>query len=290
VIARDESLRLPSGVTDPQRLLGMLDRALLTLFDRDRPAEVWRQLVHPGEVVGLKVNCLSGRGNSTSAELVDAVCERLREAGIPNKDILIWDRLNEDLERGGFRIVQRGRGPRCCGNDVLGYETALSTHGAAASRLCVTLTRVCDCVINMPSLKDHSIAGVTIALKNMFGAIHNPNKYHLNAGDPYVADVSMLPDIRTKTRLVICDATNMQYEGGPSFLPQWNWPFDGLLVGTDPVALDRIGWNLIETRRSEAGLRPISELGRMPRYIATAADSQHHLGIDDLGRIEVIEV
>ena len=57
--------------------------------------------------------------------------------------------------------------------------------------------------------------GVTIALKSMFGAIHNPNKYHMNVGNPYVADVFMLPPIRQKVRLHICDATTAQYGAGP---------------------------------------------------------------------------
>ncbi len=93
------------------------------------------------------------------------------------------------------------------GNDVLGYETAtLPVYGSAGSLLSKTLTQLCDAVINLPVLKDHGIVGVTMALKNMFGAIHNPNKYHPNAGDPYVADVNMLPAIRQKVRLTICDA------------------------------------------------------------------------------------
>jgi len=65
-------------------------------------------------------------------------------------------------------------------------------YGSAASLVCNTLSRVCDTVINLPTLKDHGIAGMTMAMKNMFGAIHNPNKYHQNTGNPYVADVFML--------------------------------------------------------------------------------------------------
>jgi hypothetical protein len=46
-----------------------------------------------------------------------------------------------------------------------------------------------------------------IALKNMYGVIHNPNKYHPNGCNPYIADLNMLPEIRTRMRLTICDAT-----------------------------------------------------------------------------------
>ena len=57
-------------------------------------------------------------------------------------------------------------------------------------------------LINLPVLKDHDGAGVTIALKNMYGAIHNPNKYHPNGCDPYVADLNMLPEIRSRMKLI----------------------------------------------------------------------------------------
>jgi len=244
-------------------------------------------VVRPGEVVGLKVNCLAGRGNSTHPELVEAVSERLERAGV--REIIVWDRLNADLESARFRIVERGSGRRCFGNDVLGYEDDLAAYGSVGSRVSRTLTQVCDAVINLPVLKDHGIAGVTIALKSLFGAIHNPNKYHLNVGDPYVADVNMLAPIRQKLRLHICDATAAQYEGGPSYMPQWMWPFNGLLLARDPVALDYTGWHIIEKKRAELRMKSLKELKREPAYIAKAADAQHRLGTNDPKKIEVVE-
>ncbi|MCL5745399.1 MAG: DUF362 domain-containing protein [Acidobacteria bacterium] len=280
VIARDGK----AGV------LNLLDRAMQSYFNRDTPAEAWRQVVRPGETVGLKVNCLSGKGGSTSVALVDAICERLQQAGIRQQSIIIIDRLNEDLESAGFRPNSRSGRIRYMGNDVLGYEAALSIHGSAGSLLSKTLTQLCDAVINLPVLKDHGIVGVTMALKSMFGVIHNPNKYHTNAGDPYVADVNMLPAIRQKVRLTIADGLTAQYEGGPTYMPQWSWPYNGLLVGQDPVALDTVGWQIIEQKRAEKGLKPLKGMKREPKYIATAADSQHRLGTNDPSRIERLEV
>ena len=196
--------------------------------------------------MGLKVNCLAGRGASTNVKLVEAIVERLQQAGV--KDIVVWDRLNSDLESAGFRPGSKQRGVRYIGNDSAGYEDVLSIHGSVGSLLSQTLTRTCDVVINLPVLKDHGITGVTTALKNVFGAIHNPNKYHLSVGDPYVADVNMLPAIRQKVRLTICDATTVQYEGGPSYMPQWSWPFDGLLVAqrSRGAGLHRLGLDRAE--------------------------------------------
>jgi uncharacterized protein (DUF362 family) len=284
VIARDPQLR------ESARLLKALDRSLQATYDCDSPLEAWKKLVRPGEVVGLKVNCLAGRGASTSVVLVDAICERLQQAGIPGKDIVIWDRLNSDLDSGGFRPNSRGGGIRYIGNDQAGYGQELAIYGKAGSLLSRTLTETCDAIINLPVLKDHGIVGVTVALKNLFGAIHNPNKYHSNAGDPYVADVFMLPPIRRKVRLTICDAITAQYEGGPSYMPQWSWPFNGLIVSRDPVALDYTAWHIIERKRAEKGMKPLRELKREPVYIARAADPDHRLGIDDPALIQKVEI
>ncbi len=288
ILARDPRLRLASGSIDSARVLKVLDRAMQSLFDADSPLGAWKKVVRPGEVVGLKVNCLAGRGNATRHELVEAVSERLQQAGI--RDIVIWDRLSADLESARFKIVERGTGLRCFGNDTLGFEPDLATFGSVGSLLAQTLTRVCDAVINLPVLKDHGIAGVTIALKSMFGSIHNPNKYHLNVGDPYVADLNMLPPIRQKVRLHICDALAAQYEGGPSYMPQWTWPFNGLLVGRDPVAMDYTGWQIIEKKRAAMGMTTLKASKREPTYIATAADAQHRLGTNDPAKIELVEV
>ena len=288
VISRDPQLRKPGAGMDSDRLLKLVDRAVQAFYGRENASEAWKLVARPGEVVGLKVNCLAGKGISTSVPLVEAIAERLQQVGV--RDIVIWDRLNSDLESARFRISEKGQGVRCFGNDTLGYEDELVTFGSAGSLLSRTLTQVCDAVINLPVLKDHGIAGVTMALKNVFGAIHNPNKYHLSVGDPYVADVNMLPPLRQKVRLHICDATTAQYEGGPSFMPQWTWAYNGLLVARDPVALDQTGWQIIERKRAERGMKSLKEMKREPTYIATAADANHRLGTNDPRTIELVEV
>jgi uncharacterized protein (DUF362 family) len=291
VIARDASVRRSGRSVDSARLASLADRAVQAFYNRDSPLEAWKQIARPGEVVGIKVNCLAGRGTaSTSPLLVEAICERLQQAGIPAKDILVFDRLNADLEAAGFRLSGASGRVRTLGNDTLGYEEELATFGSAGSRISKALTRICSAVINVPVLKDHSIAGVTVALKNLFGAIHNPNKYHGDACDPYVADVYMFPAIRQKVRLTICDAITAQYEGGPTYMPQWSWPFNGILVARDPVALDHTAWQIIEQKRAEKRMKPLEADKRRPSYIATAADANHRLGTNDPKRIERVEV
>jgi uncharacterized protein (DUF362 family) len=290
VVARDEQLRGAGAAVDEQRMLALVDRAMQALFDREHPMDAWKKLVHPGETVSLKVNTLGGRGISTNIQLVAAVCERLQQAGIKAGDILVWDRDSNELERAGFHLAMGGDRVQCYGTEHAGYEEDLAAWGSVGSRLSKILTQRTDVLINLPVLKDHDGAGVTIALKNMYGVIHNPNKYHPNGCNPYVADLNMLPEIRAKMRLSICDATTAMYEGGPGYKPEHSWNANALLVSTDPVALDFTGWQMIERKRAEKGLKTLTADERAPSYIVTATDNEHRLGTNEPGRISLVEV
>lgn len=297
-VAADPALRRNDTQVDAQRLQALLDCAIAALFARghgptDTKNDVmaaWHCVVRPGDTVGLKVNTLGGRGISTSGALVDAICERLLQAGVEAGNIVVWDRDSDEMERAGFRIVTGGNRVQCYGTDRVGYEDDLSAWGSVGSLLSQILTRRCNVLINLPVLKDHDGAGVTLALKNMYGTIHNPNKYHPNGCDPYVADLNMLPEIRSRMKLVICDATTAMYHGGPGFKPEHSWKANSLLAAQDAVALDATGWRMIERKRAEMGLKTLEAEQRAPHYIATAADVDHRLGHCDPARIAVVEV
>ncbi len=289
-IVEDAKLRGSSTSIDSAHMAGLLDHALQSLFEADTPFHAWANVIHPGQSIALKVNTLGGRGLSTNIGLVDAICERLQQAGIRARDIVIFDRDTAEMERAGFRIRIGGEQVQCFGTDRLGYEDDLAAFGEVGSRVSRIVTRRCEVLINIPVLKDHDGAGVSIALKNMYGVIHNPNKYHPNGCNPYIADVNMLPDIRARLRLHICDATTACFDGGPGFKPQFTWQQNALIISKDPVALDQAGWQLIERKRAEKGLQTLVAEGREPRYIATAADAQHRLGNNDLRRITLSQL
>jgi len=293
VVARDPALHNSGSSVDSNRIQALLDRAMVAIFEGtspvDTPLAAWRRLVRPGDRVGLKVNTLGGRGISSNLELVAAICESLQLAAIKPADIVVWDRDSGEMERAGFKLAVGGSRTQCFGTDRVGYEDDLSTYGSVGSRLSRILTRSTNVLINVPVLKDHDGAGVTMALKNMYGTIHNPNKYHPNGCDPYVADLNMLPEIRSRMRLTICDATTAMYEGGPGFKPEHSWKCNSLLVSQDPVALDRTGWQIIEHKRLEKGLKTLEAEQRAPRYILTAGDREHRLGNCDPSRIEIVE-
>jgi hypothetical protein len=192
----------------------------------------------------------------------------------------------------GYNINFDGPGIRCYGTKPkVGYGEELVVSRSVGSRISKILSRQCTAIVNAPVLKDHNIGGMTLSLKNYFGVIENPNKFHGSNCDPYVADLYMAPQIKEKNKLIICDAIKILFEGGPTdYKPRYTWNYNGLIVGTDPVAVDQIGLMLIEEKRASEGLPPLAAVGRPVKYITTAADPEHQLGVKDPEKIKVIEL
>lgn len=270
--------------------LAALDRAVCELVGAKSPRDAWAALFSREDRVGIKTNTLAGPRLSPRRGVIEAVVEGLRKAGVRDDNIIIFDRCDRELQACGLTLNHRG-GVRCFGTDSLrgsGYEQDLTVLPHMGSCLSMILTRLCTAVVNVPILKDHDLAGVSVAMKNFFGVIHNPNKYHLTNCNPYVAELAACPEIRAKVRLTVCDAIGPQYDGGPSYKPRAVWPYEALLVAGDMVAMDRVAAQIIEAKRREKGLPSLAEAGRPAAYIDTA--HKLNVGEGDPSRIVRVEV
>jgi hypothetical protein len=78
------------------------------------------------------------------------------------------------------------------------------------------LTVACSALISFGVVKDHDLSGVSAGIKNWYGVIHNPNKYHGSNCNPYLADVVRHPFIASKLRLTLLDGVEGQCQGGPA--------------------------------------------------------------------------
>jgi uncharacterized protein (DUF362 family) len=285
--ARREGLLGPGDKPDPEKLDGALGSAVAKAAGEDGPVAAMRRLFRPGDVVGIKVNSLAGRGLSPHPALVNRLTGWLQEAGVPARNIVIWDRTDRELAAAGFSIVRRGNNVRCFGtNDD--YDWSPREWGPGGSCFARLLVDDLTALINVGVLKDHDLAGVSIGLKNWYGVIHNPNKHHDNGCNPYVAHLAAYPLIRDKLRLTVIDGMSAQCHGGPARNPRWIWPWQGLLVSTDPVAVDAVGRKIIDERRAALGLPSVAEAKREPEYIETAGNLG--LGIADPTKVKVEDV
>lgn len=289
VVARDPKVFSSPGELNEVRVQALLDLAIHRYTGIEDSIEAWRRIVPVGKTIGLKVNGLGSKGIATHAALTNAVCERLQQAGVKPQNIVIWEQRTDFLQACGYEHSEDPTRIRTLSSEEFGYEQTPVSYGTVKVKLARALT-LCDMVIGLPILKDHSMAGLTFAMKNMYGVVERPQDLHATGCNPAVADLNCIPEIRHKVRFTIGDALSSVYDGGPGFHPERLWYPNALIVGEDRVAIDHTAWQMLERKRVEAGAKTLEEAGRPPRYIATAADATHQLGTNDPQKFHLLEV
>src|SRR5208337_1984558 len=164
------------------------------------------------------------------------------------------------------------------------------------------ITRQVNKLINLPVLKDHQSAGVTLALKNLsHGLVNNVNRSHsspsLNACNTFIPAVVSMPIIRNKVVLNILDGVKGLYDGGPGSRSEFVWEHHTMYFSTDPVSLDHIGWEVIDAKRESVGMKKLVEslpdqystfVHRQPEHVEIAGALG--LGVWDRAKIDLRKV
>jgi hypothetical protein len=90
VLVRDERVTDQKGKINAKILLGMLDKGVSALIGLENTLEAWRNLIKPGDTVGVKSNAWNPL--PTPKELEEAIQQRVLDVGVSNKNISIDDR------------------------------------------------------------------------------------------------------------------------------------------------------------------------------------------------------
>ena len=284
VIAVDHPGSIVSDSYQPEVIRGMVRRGMTDLTQAPAWQDAWRSLFEKGDVVGIKVSPVGGAKLCSDASVLHAILEGLNQAGVANKDVIVFNRYRgEAVEAGidkwcpeGVRFDAASAKYTETQLDMGGYdenhfmEMALIKPSDSATDVHVRrsyvakiVTQQVNKIINLPVLKHHQSAGVTITLKNMsHGFVNNVNRSHLtptlNACGIFIPSVVSLPVIRQKVVLHIVDAVKASYHGGPPGKPRFMWEPKTMLFGTDPVALDKTGLGMIDAKRKEVGMASIA--------------------------------
>jgi uncharacterized Fe-S center protein len=233
----------------------------------------WATFFRPEDIVGVKINVMM---TPTSPELSRCVAGGIMKAGVPENNIILWDRKDAGLGLEGATVR----------NERFGFDSkSLST----------IVTDKATALVNVPGMKVHWLAGVAVALKNWIGAITKINVADIGVaykihGDSCAecASINAIPAIRDKCRLIVVDAMQPLFHGGPQVNPQYLWPYRGIIVGVDPVAVDTVCTKILEAkRRSFKGEDwPISP---PPKHVFLA-ESKYKLGHASMENIELIKL
>jgi uncharacterized protein (DUF362 family) len=298
----------------------MLEQGMRELTGEKSARESWAKFVQPQDIVGIKINPSGAPACCSSPEIVREIIAAIQSVGVPARNIVVYDRYAYEIDIGSYQVLVplgvRVDGIQQDKLDATGYDPNVyceanffgewETRSYMASMVATGLTKI----INVPTMKDHSAAGVTGCLKNLgYGTFNNVARSHrtpFSFTDPLIGVMCSVEPLRSKAVLHIMDGTRMVWHGGPLTQEQHFIHQAGvMLVGTDPVAMDTIELEKIEAQRRAEGApsvwsrepNSLTQNGmefyqdasknlyyRQPHHIAAAG--KLGLGISDLKQID----
>jgi len=144
-------------------------------------------------------------------------------------------------------------------------------------------------LINARPMRTHNWAGVGTCIKNYIMFTPKPSSYHPDSCAD-LATLFELPEVKGRSRLHILVMFTPLFHGiGPHhFNKAYTWPYKGMIVGFDPVAVDATGLRILTEHRKEyfGEDRPLNP----PAKHIELADTRHHLGNADADKIEVVRL
>ncbi len=210
VLIRDKDALLTSGRPNLDVIQRMLDEAVKTLFGEKDVLDVWKMLVKPSDIVGIKSNVW--HYIPTTAEVEQAVKQRVMDAGVPEENIGIDD-----------RGVRR--------NPIFQKATAL---------------------INARPARTHHWSGVGSCIKNYIMFVPRAADYHGDSCADLATiwnDYNLAEKTRLNILLML---TPLFHGIGPHhYSRKYVWEYMGMIVGQDPVAVDAIGVRILQAKRRE---------------------------------------
>ncbi len=270
----------------------LLEKAMMEFTGASNLTEAMKKFIHKDDIVAIKPNGIAGQKGATMAtnyELVLPLVEACIGVGVKPENITVYEQFPGFLI--GTRVATKG-------HDLpAGVQTGTHNnrnHPMQDIRLYQGIpTKYCKyfldatAVIDLTMIKDHSICGYTGTLKNItHGNIDNPHDHHAHNASPQIAVLYNHPIVTSRVRLHVTDAFKVMYDKGPLDKdPKTRIPHGAVYVSTDPVAMDRIGWEVVETERKQRNLKTLAEVKREPRYIKTAGELG--LGVFDLNQIRL---
>lgn len=259
----------------------MVDEGLKQLTGQSTVTDAWQTLLpdySPGKGIAIKVSFNNCWVCDDSDNIIDGLIEPvnslvkgMKELSVQEQDILVYDTSRCLPDR--FRTRCAYPGVRFF--DVDGKCAERSSYDSTDpdaqinfSHANITPRKLCDILvnatylINMPIVKDHMYASVSLGFKNHFGSIdrvNGPGADHLHyyLANPYcnpdyspILDIWANPHIRSKTVLTVGDCLYGSL-GNPNLEPtRWstfgNDAANSMFFATDPVAAECVMWDILD--------------------------------------------
>jgi hypothetical protein len=283
----------------------LVDEGLTNLTGKPTPPLAWRSLLSTQEVIGLKVFSAPGPNSGTHPAVVEAVVQSLLAAGVPAKQLIIWDKQLGHLRLAGFCALADRYGLRAAGSQEAGYDTnqfyespllgqlvwadhEFGQKGEGVGRksfVSKLVSQQMTKIINISPLLNHNLAGVSGNLYGLaFGSVDNTLRFAGSAERlaTAVPEIYALPVVGDRVVLNIVDALVAQYHGEERSLLHYSGVPSQLRFSTDPVALDVLSIQELERLRAAAQAPPVKPSLQLYQNAAVL-----ELGVADPRNIQV---
>lgn len=200
--------------------------------------------VSKGDRVVLKPNAAWDRvpemAANTNPELMSAIVEACFEGGA--KEVLVFDHTcdnwKKSYENSGIERAVTDAGAKMIPADEEEYYREIDFPQGKVLKKAKVHKAILDCDVwfNIPILKVHRGAKMTVAMKNLMGIVWNRQFFHRHDLSQAIADVNTL---EKKPALNIVDAYRVMKSNGPRGLGEGDVALTkGLFISSDPVAVD----------------------------------------------------
>ena len=305
---------------DQEAAYKMITEGMLALTGASSIKEAWKEFVSPEEIIGLKLNPVAGKLLSTSHAVTKATIKHLEEAGILRKNIVLWDRREFQLHEAGF-TEEEYPGIKISGTEIKDKEGSFyNKEGVQYGELMLDkdwyywadvegkydeytlpyminegkysyFSKICtkevDKIINMPILKNAG-SSITLCMKNLgYGVISNTGRLHEKLWGETSAEVCVFPPVRDKVVLNIVDGIKGCFNGGPGANPQYICEYKTMLFGSDAVAVDRVGYDIVLKKRIAEDIQE-EDKPRSRQFMEYA--NKLGLGESDIEKIRLKEI
>lgn len=210
VLIRDKEALVSFKKPNSAVIQRMLDEAVSVLFGEKDALSAWKRLVKPSDIVGIKTNIWAYL--STGKEIEQALKQRIKDAGVREKNIGIDDRGVRD-------------------NPIFKKASVL---------------------INARPARTHYWAGMGSCIKNYIMFVPQPDAYHGDTCADLATiwkDYNLKG--KTKLNILVMLTPLFHGIGPHHYSNKYVWNYNGILVGQDPVAVDATGARILQAKRRQ---------------------------------------
>jgi uncharacterized protein (DUF362 family) len=241
-------------------------------FDRRdftaKTLEIFKESLEKAGRIFIKPNIVSYEPypTTTHPEVLETILKQLS-----NREVIVGDAPAIDAGRSD-KIIQESPLKRVC--DHYGVrlvnlysekmKTIKSSRGYKIKISTLPLT--CDYIISLPVLKTHNMLGLSGALKNQFGYLSKQDRLLMHSKIKNIDKGIAEANVAIPTNLFIMDAIETMIKGQECRHGGCPEKLGFMMAGTDPVALDCFGLQLL--RKVDSNFKDREQRSR--RYIDQA--------------------